>query len=56
MVNFGPLAAEIGSGFWLYYKNATHQLTNVTETHDKKFMETHKIMYENARTCLRFAI
>ena len=26
----------------LYYKNATHQLTNVTETHEKKFKEAHR--------------
>jgi len=36
----------------LYYKNATHQLTNVTETHEKSLWKRIKLMHENACTCL----
>ena len=32
----------------LYYKNATHQLTNVTETHEKGLRKRIRIMYEIA--------
>ena len=36
----------------LYYKNATHQLTNVTETHEKSLRKRIRIMYEIAWTRL----
>jgi len=32
----------------LYYKNATHQLTNVTKTHEKSLRKRIRIMYEIA--------